>query len=124
MATLYRPDGTAKEYPPPTDGFSYSLAELKAAIGGGHLEFLGLGDGRLMVFDEEGKLKGFPINEAATLLAQPRLGPGDYLVGDVLVCRVELVDRTREDDDVAQETGRQELGIPGLPAGGREPGCA
>ena len=92
MATLYRADGTVQEYPAPKNGSDYSLAELTAAIGGGHLEFLGLGDGRLMVFDEEGKLKGFPINEAATMLARSRLGPGDSLVGDVLVCRMELVD--------------------------------
>jgi hypothetical protein len=35
--------------------------------------------------NEEGKLNGLPLNGRATLLAQGRIGQGDYIVGDVLI---------------------------------------
>ena len=37
-----------------------------------------------MVIDEEGKLKGFPVNPVATALY--RFGDQDPIVGDALVC--------------------------------------
>ena len=76
-------DGTREPYPP-ADGHLYTLEELQKAIGGGWIEIVKTRDGRLMVLDEEGKLKGFPVNRVATGLYQH--GAQDPIVGDVLVC--------------------------------------
>lgn len=80
---IIRADGTRQAYPP-ADGQHYTLEELKRAIGGGYIEIVQTRDGRLMVIDEEGKLKGFPVNPVATALY--RFGDQDPIVGDALVC--------------------------------------
>ena len=43
----------------------------------------------MMVIDEEGKLKDFPRNEAATQLVT--LFAGDYISEDALVCQEDQV---------------------------------
>ena len=59
------------------------LAGLRAAIGGGWLEAVG-GTGWHAYLDEEGRIKGLPFNEAATvLLSELGRGVGD-VVGDVV----------------------------------------
>ena len=67
---------------------------MRSATGGGWIEISHLSDGRLMVFDEEGKLKDLPHNDAATLLwRQGRLrGDRDYIVGDALVCEESQIE--------------------------------
>ena len=47
---------------------------------GGYIEVVPLGGGMLMVLNEEGKLKGLPINRRAT-----ELYPSDIIVGDVII---------------------------------------
>lgn len=69
---------------------------LQAAIGGGSIEtvpYFGIYDGQECVafVDEEGKLKGFPLNHTATALWNAQVQGGlrgrDYLVGPVaIVC--------------------------------------
>ena len=86
---IIRVDGTQEEYLP-ANGRHYTLAELKKAIGGGWIEIVKTRDGRLMVLDEEGKLKGFPVNRVATALYL--YGAQDPIVGDVLVCEDRLID--------------------------------
>jgi hypothetical protein len=64
-----------------------SLSQMQAAVGG-FIEVLGLTAGLSMVFDEEGKLKGRPLNNIAIRLTQHYavgLRPGDMIVGDVLL---------------------------------------
>ena len=53
---------------------------------------LELGDGMIMVINEEGKFTCEP-NPHATLLARMcgAIYPNDYIAGDALVCRSELV---------------------------------
>ena len=80
---VIRADGTTEECRP-SNGKHYTLAELKRAIGGGYIEIVHTRDGRLMVLDDEGKLKGFPVNPAAAALYV--YGAQDPIVGDVLVC--------------------------------------
>lgn len=80
---IIRADGTQEEYLP-GDGNHYTLEELKRAIGGGYIEIVRTRDDRLMVLDDEGKLKDFPVNLVATALY--RFGDQDPIVGDVLVC--------------------------------------
>lgn len=55
--------------------------ELRALVGG-YLEMVRTRDGRIMVLDEEGKLKGKPLNQEATRLYGANF---DYIVGDVVV---------------------------------------
>ena len=86
---IIRVNGAREEFLP-ADGRHYTLEELQKAIGGGYIEIVHTKDGRLMVMDEEGKLKGFPVNPVATGLY--RYGSQDPIVGDVLVCDEETID--------------------------------
>jgi hypothetical protein len=84
-------DGSVDDYQP-ADGKHYTLQELQCAVGGGHIELVRSGTGsgtELLVVDEEGKLKGFPINWNATLIYG---NSNDVLVGDVLVCDEEMIE--------------------------------
>lgn len=74
-------------------GEVYTLDELQGAVGG-YIEIIYLSSmfhEYLMVIDEEGKVKGKAMNMFATQLAESELG-GDVIVGDVVVCRRELID--------------------------------
>ena len=82
-------DGTREECQP-ANGKHYTLEELKKAIGGGYIEIVKTRDGRLLVIDEEGKLKGFPVNPVSTALYF--YGGQDPIVGDVLVCDNGTID--------------------------------
>lgn len=54
--------------------------EAQQKLVGGYIEGVQLGDGILMICNEEGKLQGLPPNF---------LLPGDVIVGDVFFCRVD-----------------------------------
>ena len=86
---LIKPDGSVEPYPP--RGKTYTLEELQKAVGG-YIQILTMPDGKLMVFNEEGKLKGLPPNEAATRLMGSQLLPGDFIVGNALVCLNKDID--------------------------------
>ena len=86
---IIRVDGTREEYLP-ADGKHYTLEEMKKAIGGGYIQIVQTKDRRLMVLDEEGKLKGLPVNPVATGLYV--YGAQDPIVGDVLVCDEGMID--------------------------------
>ena len=69
------------------DGTLGSLAEdltleTMQGVVGGYIEAVYLGD-HVMVVDEEGRLKGRPVNRAASYLAQ------QIIVGDVLLLTPE-----------------------------------
>ncbi len=80
---IIRANGEVEERLPIT-GEHYTLEEMRDAIGGGWIEIVQTTDGRLMVLDEEGKLKGLPINLEAT--GRYLHGDTDFICGDVLVC--------------------------------------
>jgi hypothetical protein len=109
MATLIRPNGMKTEVHP-CNGTDFSLRELKAAIGGGHIEVIRLNQRDVMVLDEDGKGKGLPPNFEATILLAVKnmnpeedmvmIAPGimavalqihDFVVGQVLVCDVNQI---------------------------------
>jgi hypothetical protein len=73
-----------------------TLEEMQRLVGG-YIEViperkLGKLTGRLIVMDEEGKLKGKPVNRKATEKFRESLLPGDVLVGTVLVAEKGEID--------------------------------
>lgn len=83
---LYGPDGTQKEIFP-KNGSYYELEELQELVGGNiELLYSHSCPDRVIVIDEEGKLKGEPLNMTATQLAYTNqmISPLDYIVGKAL----------------------------------------
>jgi hypothetical protein len=89
MALVIQVDGTTTAIKGEGEGGALTLEQLKAAIGG-WLEMLRCDPDACqgfdhVYFDEEGKLKGLPINRVASEM----LGRLDFdpLVGPVVFCR-------------------------------------
>ena len=70
----------------PENGKTFSLKEMQKIVDG-YIEVVGLRDGRIMVLNEEGKLKGMKLNEGAT-----QMFGFDWVVGPVLVCPSEMME--------------------------------
>jgi hypothetical protein len=79
---IFRLTGAVESMPEPAAEGKFSLEQLQEAVGGyievvpGHL---GEAEGLLMLADEEGLMKGLPINQMASMMA------GRVLVGTVVV---------------------------------------
>jgi len=67
-----------------------SLEEAQSLVGG-YVQLIQLDDSTQMLFDEEGKLKGYPVNKSATFLAEHVLFAGDCVVGDVVLLSGEAL---------------------------------
>jgi hypothetical protein len=78
MARLVRVNGTVEELVPKNAKFQ--VKELQKLIGG-YFEFIILGDGYVMVVDEDGTRKGLAINWKAAEIY------GARIVGDVLIAK-------------------------------------
>ncbi|KKK89195.1 hypothetical protein LCGC14_2735520 [marine sediment metagenome] len=78
MATIIRVDGTEENLE------DLSLESLQKAVGG-YIEIVQTNDGRLIVLDEEGKLKDKPVNSKATALTRGIVCDWDLTVGDVVI---------------------------------------
>ena len=63
-----------------------SLEEAQRLVGG-YVQLLQLDADTQMLIDEEGKIKGKPVNTQATDMASPTLFFGDVVVGDVVLLR-------------------------------------
>jgi hypothetical protein len=84
MATLIKASGAQEEIKP-ISGNSFTLAEIQEHVGG-YFEMQRMANGKLMLMDEDGKMKQKPINrEASILLFGNRAGIVDFVVGNVLV---------------------------------------
>jgi hypothetical protein len=70
----------------PANGRNFTLAEAQGLVGG-LIEVFPLGDDRIMVCNEEGKLEQLPVNVEATIIFRRTYGPIDTIVGDVVICR-------------------------------------
>lgn len=70
----------------PLNGESYTLTEMQHYVGG-YIETVNLGNGKVLIIDEEGKLKGKLPNRIATGWLQVE-GIHDYVAGDAM-----LIDR-------------------------------
>lgn len=94
MAHIYYANGEIKEVTP-KNGTDFQLEELQEIVGG-YIWVIGLQEDteqRIIVVNDEGKLKGLQMNEKATELAQgfDAISQIDYIVGDVLVCNDSIV---------------------------------
>jgi len=79
----------------PENGTDFSLEELKKAIGGGYIQIVSIGHDRLMVMDDDGKVKHppLPVNVRASyyyVFCQGHIpdfrNPYHIINGDALVC--------------------------------------
>lgn len=86
MARLLKPDGS-DSFVKPKQGKTFKLDELQKYVGG-YIQVITIGD-KMIVMNEEGKMKGLPPNEAATSILYLAGGMlDDFVVGDVVVCDI------------------------------------
>lgn len=87
MATIYRP-GDAPASITPANGTNFTLEELQGFVGG-YIQIISLGNGKVMVINEEGKINHLQKNAHATIIAHQHkaIFPLDCIVGTALVCR-------------------------------------
>ena len=87
MAELIKQDGNIEQVRP-ANGRDFTLEELQAFCGG-YVQEVSLRDGRVMWCNEDGKVYGLELNERATAIAEDAgaLLVGDYVVGDVVICK-------------------------------------
>jgi hypothetical protein len=83
-AMLIKADTTVEAITP-KESECFSLKELQDYVGG-YIEILNLENDYIMVIDEEGLLKKKKLNKHATKLF------GAPIVGDVVVCKSQMVD--------------------------------
>ena len=69
----------------PKNGKFFELEELQKVVGG-YIEIIDLGNDKLMVVNEEGKLEELPWNDEATKMYQRCTRAFDYIAGNALVC--------------------------------------
>ena len=90
MARIYYSDGSEKQVFP-ANGMDFKLNELQSFVDG-YIEVVMLDKtSEIMVVNEEGKLKGLPINRNATEYLLRNSQIDDIIVGDVLVCNRNMV---------------------------------
>lgn len=96
MTHLYRTDGRVSVIQP--HGTTWSLEELQSIVGG-YIEVVRTLDGKFMVINEEGKLKGLELNIPATRLYVH--GRRDVIVGPAVVVdsRLEMDGPDDAEDD-------------------------
>ncbi len=80
---IIKADGTQVPYAP-ADGRAFTLKEMQAAVGG-YIERVGTYQNKGIWANEEGRLRGLPVNEKASYMCYREI------VGDVLVCPEEYV---------------------------------
>ena len=67
----------------PANGTDFTLREVQKMVGG-YVEVVYLRDGRILLADEEGLLKGLPLNRAASRMAgRPIVGPALVMPNDM-----------------------------------------
>ena len=86
--SIIKSDGTSIDYAP-KNGTDFTLEELQKAVGG-FIEIIKISSTQIMVLNEEGKLRGLPVNYNASLIFA-MAGIHEVAVGDVVVCGIEMV---------------------------------
>ena len=87
---VFHADGGQDGVVYPKNGTDFQWEELKDIVGG-YIEILQLCDGWIMVLNEDGKPMGLPINNKATYIFRNNYATSDFIVGNVLICKSELV---------------------------------
>ena len=82
QSVIIETDGLQKKVDP-ANGTDFSIDELNEFVDG-YIEILHIGD-KLLVCNEEGKLKNLQYNVTATCLINAA-GIKDYIVGNALFC--------------------------------------
>lgn len=87
MAKLIKAIGGVSEISP-KNGKKFELKEAQKLVRG-YIQILPLDEETVMIIDEEGKFKHNIANSTATRIAEQdnALFPGDYIVGDVIICK-------------------------------------
>lgn len=91
QAPLIKADGTTAVLSGP--GPTWTLAELREAIGAEYAEVLQLRDDMIMVVDDSGAINGKPKNAAATRAYQIDTGNTQEIFGDAIITESELLRR-------------------------------
>jgi len=68
-----------------------SLEFMQRTVGG-YIQVVPLGGSTVLVCNEEGKLKGLPLNDKATLLWEKVYGKTDIIVGNVIIAKSNEID--------------------------------
>lgn len=91
MAQIIKTDGTIIDEVQPKNGTDFQLEELQAVVDG-YIQIVQLGDGEIMVVNEEGKFY-CEWNGTATTYAKMKraIRENDYVSGNVLVCNINQV---------------------------------
>lgn len=91
MARIIKATGELEKIEPGNHS-DFQLEELQKIVGG-YIEIINLFNGKILVVNEEGKLKGLEQNEIATTIAHDAdaIADWDCIVGDVLYCLSEEV---------------------------------
>jgi len=87
-AIMYYADGRSEPVNP-QNGTDFTLNELKSYVEG-YIEIIRLNDNKIMIVNEEGKIEQLEVNHAATRVVFEN-GILDQIVGNALVCSIELV---------------------------------
>lgn len=84
-ALFIQTDGTETPIEP-DDGKVFTLDKLQELVGG-YVEIIARKNGKIMLGDEDGRMKNLPINRMATDLLHSWLAPAPTvtLVGDILI---------------------------------------
>ena len=87
MATMMKTDGSRMEVNPSDGKMFFSLEEAQKMVGG-YVQVVPLGDGNILVVNEDGKPMGLPVNREATSIMHRHypMAVNDCIVGDVLMC--------------------------------------
>lgn len=100
MATIIHENGKSVEVGP-HNGKSFTLSFLQEVVGG-YIEPVWLKDGRVMFVNEEGRLKGLPVNEMATMIALTQgvhFAPNDLIVGPAIIVTREEAGETDKPEE-------------------------
>lgn len=90
MAQIIKTNGETIDVEP-KNGKDFKLRELQAIVDG-YIEIVRLPNDKIMVVNEEGKLRGLEPNVEATRIYYNVFGYTDIIVGDVLICDANQVE--------------------------------
>jgi len=86
MAKLIKTDSSVTDIFPADKEAGFTLEEIYGAIGCELFEPLSLSNGKMLLMDEEGRLKGLAVNEQASVIASVDFGYSCVIVGNAIYC--------------------------------------